>query len=154
MPPEAATLMLYLVIDGRPDVVAAALRGGVDVVQLRVKDASDDELAPVAHELRALCAEHDALFVVNDSPALAAAVDADGVHVGADDASVLEARRIVGDDKLVGFSVQRAEDLRAGSEVSDSQNRTDQPGQSPSPGSGSGADGMRLDGTARNGRRA
>jgi thiamine-phosphate pyrophosphorylase len=104
---------LYLVIDGRPDVARAALRGGVDVVQLRVKDATDDELAPVARELRALCAEHDALFVVNDSPALAAAVDADGVHVGADDASVLDARRVVGEDKLVGFSVQRADDLRS-----------------------------------------
>ncbi len=103
---------LYLVIDGRPDVVAAALRGGVDVVQLRVKDAIDDELAPVARELRELCAEHDALFVVNDSPALAAAVSADGVHVGQGDASVADARRTVGEDKLVGFSVQTAEDLR------------------------------------------
>jgi thiamine-phosphate pyrophosphorylase len=102
---------LYLVVDGRPDVVEPALRGGVDMVQLRIKDARDNELVPLARELRALCAEHDALFIVNDSPALAAAVDADGVHVGQDDASVADARRVVGPDKLVGLSVQRAEDL-------------------------------------------
>src|SRR5580765_7475198 len=97
---------LYLVIGARPDVVEAALRGGVDVVQLREKGAPDDDLLPVARELARLCAAHGALFVVNDSPELAARSGADGVHVGQGDAAVAEARRVVGPGRLVGLSAE------------------------------------------------
>jgi thiamine-phosphate pyrophosphorylase len=104
---------LYLVVDGRPDVVEAALRGGVDVVQLRVKDVSDADLLPIARELRRLCRTHGALFVVNDSPSLAIAADADGVHVGQEDVSVQEARAIVGSSRLVGLSTHSPDQIRA-----------------------------------------
>jgi thiamine-phosphate pyrophosphorylase len=103
---------LYLVCgadgDGR-DLRAfldAALRGGVDVVQLREKDAAvgDDALLRAAQVFRAACDAHGALFVLNDRPDLAAAAHADGVHVGQDDMPVAEARSLVGEDVLLGRS--------------------------------------------------
>jgi thiamine-phosphate pyrophosphorylase len=92
---------LYLVCDDREDdFLAAALRGGVDIVQLRMKDATDDAVLAAARRF----AQHDALLIINDRPELVAAAGADGVHVGQDDLSVAEARAIVGPDRLVGLS--------------------------------------------------
>jgi thiamine-phosphate pyrophosphorylase len=101
---------LYFVCDRRPggrplrDVLEPALRGGVDLFQLRDKDATDAELLEAAGEARELCAAHDALFLVNDRPDLAVAAEADGVHVGQDDLPVDEARAIAGHDRLLGLS--------------------------------------------------
>ena len=104
---------LYLVCgadgDGRGDLRAfldAALRGGVDVVQLREKDpaVSNDALLDAARMFRAAADAHGALFVLNDRPDLAAAARADGVHVGQDDMPVAEARALVGEDVLLGRS--------------------------------------------------
>jgi thiamine-phosphate pyrophosphorylase len=81
-----------------------ALRGGVDVFQLRDKHAADGELLRAAETARALCTRHGALFVVNDRPDLAVAADADGVHLGQDDMPVEQARAIVGPELLIGRS--------------------------------------------------
>jgi thiamine-phosphate pyrophosphorylase len=90
---KLAQARLYLVCDARPDAfLHSALEGGVDLVQLRCKDADDDEVLRAAERFKAICAEHDALFVVNDRPDLALKADADGVHVGQDDAPVDAAR--------------------------------------------------------------
>ena len=111
---------LYFVVEGsvqgRPAdaIVAAALEGGVDLVQLRDKHAGDDELLATAARFRALCDEHGALFVLNDRPDLAAACDADAVHVGQDDARVADARAVVGDDVLIGLSTHAPEHFEAG----------------------------------------
>ncbi len=91
-----------------------ALRGGVDIVQLRDKHAGDDELIAAAASARELCAAHGALFLVNDRPDLAAAVGADGVHVGQDDAPVSAARAAVGADALVGLSTHSIAQTDAG----------------------------------------
>jgi thiamine-phosphate pyrophosphorylase len=109
-----AAARLYLVCDRRPggralgDVLEAALRGGVDVVQLRDKHAGDDEVVAAAREARARCAAHGALLLVNDRADLAVAADADGVHVGQDDTSVAAARAVVGPGRLVGLSTHGA----------------------------------------------
>ena len=98
---------LYFVTDVRPgleELLAAALAGGVDMVQLRDKSASDDELLRAAAVFRRLCDEHGALFWLNDRPDLVRACDADGVHVGQGDMPAAEARRRAGDDVLVGLS--------------------------------------------------
>ena len=97
---------LYLVIDAAValDVVPPALHGGVDMVQLREKDADDDEIVAAGRALRALCDEHGALLVVNDRADLALACSADGVHVGQDDQPVADVRRIVGDRLFIGLS--------------------------------------------------
>jgi thiamine-phosphate pyrophosphorylase len=96
---------LYLVCDARPrPFLEAAMRGGVDVVQLRDKALGDDALVDAAREFRAAAAAAGALFILNDRPDLVAACDADGVHVGQEDAGVAEARALVGPDRIVGRS--------------------------------------------------
>ena len=100
-----AAARLYLVCDAVPSsVVDGALRGGADVVQLRLKQARDDRLRAEAERIRALTAAHGALFILNDRPDLAAEVEADGVHVGQDDMPVSRARELVGPERLVGLS--------------------------------------------------
>jgi thiamine-phosphate pyrophosphorylase len=96
---------LYLVSDDRPDdFLAAALRGGVDIVQLRIKDGSDEEILAAARRFRAACDAHDALFILNDRPDLVHAADADGVHVGQADTAVADARELIGPGRLIGLS--------------------------------------------------
>jgi thiamine-phosphate pyrophosphorylase len=96
---------LYLVCDARPDeFLAAALCGGVEIVQLRIKDAPDAEIIAAGRRFASVCAEHGALFILNDRPDLVDATGADGVHVGQDDASVERARAAVGPDRIVGLS--------------------------------------------------
>jgi len=100
-----ATSRLYLVCEARPrDWLSAALRGGVDLIQLRDKTLGDDGLVEAAREFRAAADEHGALFLLNDRPDLVAACRADGVHVGQDDATPAAARAAVGPDRIVGRS--------------------------------------------------
>jgi thiamine-phosphate pyrophosphorylase len=105
-----ARARLYLVSGatpaGRPlaDVLPAALRGGVDVFQLRMKDAADEDVLAVARVAADACAATGALFVLNDRPDLVAAAGADGAHVGQDDVPVEQARALVGPGALLGLS--------------------------------------------------
>lgn len=102
---------LYLVTDpdltaGRPllQVVAAALDGGVTAVQLRDKKAAARDLLALGAEMRRIARGHEAAFLVNDRVDLALALDADGVHLGAEDLPPLEARRLVPRPGLLGVS--------------------------------------------------
>jgi len=113
-----ARARLYLVCDARADdFLHAALRGGVDIVQLRMKDAPEEAVLSAGLRYRALCTEHDALFVLNDRPDLAARVGADGVHVGQDDMPVAGARALVGPERLVGLSTHTPAQIRAAAGV-------------------------------------
>jgi thiamine-phosphate pyrophosphorylase len=109
---------LYLVLEARPRgedprlLLDAALRGGVDIVQLRDKELGDEALIAAAEPFRAACEEHGALFVLNDRPDLVAACGADGVHVGRSDTRVEEARALLGADRLLGLSVSTLDELR------------------------------------------
>lgn len=85
-------------------MTAEMLRGGIDVIQLRAKGHAPEEIESWSHELLPLCRDAGVPFIVNDSPEIAAAVGADGVHVGQDDAPMNEVRHIVGDEMLVGRS--------------------------------------------------
>lgn len=108
---------LYLVLEARPNgehpypLLEAALRGGVDVVQLREKQLGDDELVAWADVFRDACDEHEALFVLNDRPDLVEACDADGVHVGRSDAPVERARAMIGPERLLGLSASTVAEL-------------------------------------------
>jgi thiamine-phosphate pyrophosphorylase len=84
--------------------VEAAIAGGAAAIQYRNKAADDTTRRAQAAALARAVRARDALFVVNDDAALAADVDADGVHVGEDDGSVAAARRTVGPDRIVGVS--------------------------------------------------
>jgi thiamine-phosphate pyrophosphorylase len=108
---------LYLVLEARPhgrdpwSLLDAALRGGVEIVQLRDKDLGDEALVAAAGPFRAACDVHGALFVLNDRPDLVEACGADGVHVGRSDVPVAEARAVVGPDRLIGISVSTPGEL-------------------------------------------
>jgi thiamine-phosphate pyrophosphorylase len=108
---------LYLVLEARPHgqdprpLLDAALRGRVDVVQLRDKELGDEALVEAAAPFRAACVEHGALFVLNDRPDLVEACGADGVHVGRSDTPVAEARAHVRRGRLVGLSASTLEEL-------------------------------------------
>jgi thiamine-phosphate pyrophosphorylase len=112
-----ARARLYLVLEARPHghdplpLLAAALRGGVDVVQLRDKELDDEALVAAAEPFSVACDHHRALFILNDRPDLVEACDADGVHVGRSDAPVDAARAVVGPYRLLGLSVSTPAEL-------------------------------------------
>lgn len=109
-----AAARLYLVCDARPrDWLAAALRGGVDLLQLRDKTLTETELIAAARPFREAADEAGALFVLNDRTDLVAACEADGVHVGQDDDPPARARATVGADRIIGLSTHSPQQLAA-----------------------------------------
>ncbi|GAB4117921.1 MAG: thiamine phosphate synthase [Sideroxydans sp.] len=81
-----------------------ALQGGAQILQYRNKTADAGLQTRQAHALRQLTREFNATFIVNDDPRLAAAADADGVHLGGDDGSVPAARALLGEARIIGVS--------------------------------------------------
>lgn len=109
-----ADRQLYLCTPDRPDLVefvTACIAGGVDVVQLRDKQAEAKQLIERAQLVGDVCRRHGAPFILNDRPDLALLVEADGVHVGQDDAPVALARRLLGPDAIIGLSTHGPDDL-------------------------------------------
>ena len=108
---------LYLVVEAEPPgrdlerFLRDALAGGVDMVQLRDKQADDDVLLRAASTFRSVCDEHGALFWVNERPDLALEARADGVHVGQDDLAPDEVRSAVGPELLIGLSTHSERQL-------------------------------------------
>lgn len=123
----ADALRVYVLTDralarGRDDteIVAAAIAGGATAVQLRWKTGPLREAVRIGREIRLLCREAGVLFVVNDRVDLALVLEADGVHVGVDDLPVANARALVGDRMIVGYSPPTLDDaLRAQAEGAD-----------------------------------
>jgi thiamine-phosphate pyrophosphorylase len=111
---------LYLALEAQPaskpaeEILHEALAGGVDMLQLRDKHASDEELLRAAAVFRGVCHQHGALFWVNDRPDLALDAGADGVHVGQEDMPVAEVRDLVGPDVLIGLSTHTSDQFAAG----------------------------------------
>jgi thiamine-phosphate pyrophosphorylase len=102
---------LYLITPARPDLesfLEAAIRGGVDIVQIRDKILGDRELLPALERARDVTRRLGVPLVVNDRPDLAAACEADFVHVGQDDMPVAEARRF---DVRVGLSTHAEHEI-------------------------------------------
>lgn len=91
----------------------ALLAGGADILQLRAKGKDLATIERVARRLLPLCRAAGVPFILNDHPALAAALDCDGVHIGQDDGSLAEARNIVGLGKLIGRSTHSLDQARA-----------------------------------------
>jgi thiamine-phosphate pyrophosphorylase len=107
---------LYLCVAHREDMaqfLPAVLRGGVDVVQLREKDLDDDVRAATARLMVPICRDFGVPFIMNDSPELALAVGADGVHVGQDDVSVAQCRELLGSEAIVGLSTHSRQEFDA-----------------------------------------
>ena len=106
-------LLLYAVTDRRwlqgkslAEAVRESLQGGVSIVQLREKEMHGETLRREADKIKAVCRSFQVPFLVNDDVETALAVGADGVHIGQEDMSAVEARRLLGDGKILGVSAQ------------------------------------------------
>lgn len=91
--------------------VEAALQGGLPLVQYREKNAEDCDRIAIARQLKALCQQYGALFLVNDRVDLALAVDADGVHLGQQDLPIAVARDLLGSQRIIGRSTTNPEEM-------------------------------------------
>ena len=94
------------------DSARMALKGGCRWIQLRMKDAGKEEIVSVAMELRNLCNDCGAIFIIDDHVELVREIGADGVHLGKNDMSVAEARRILGDEYIIGGTANTYEDVK------------------------------------------
>lgn len=92
--------------------IAEAAAGGATMFQLREKDLSDRDLLERARNVRKWTRDAGAIFIMNDRPDIARLVDADGVHLGQDDMSVGEARKILGPGPLIGVSTHSLDQVK------------------------------------------
>ena len=95
------------------DSARMALEGGCRWIQLRMKDVPDEEIRAVAIEMKELCRQYDATFLLDDRVALAKDLGADGVHLGKNDMPIAEARRVLGKDFRIGGTANTFDDVRA-----------------------------------------
>ena len=91
------------------DAVASALKGGVDILQLREKNMPANKIIELGKKVKLLCAEYGATFIVNDRVDIAYVLDADGVHLGQDDMDIESARKILGSNAIIGISTHAPE---------------------------------------------
>lgn len=91
--------------------IESVCRGGIRWVQLRMKNASDAEILREGRLAKAICKRYNALFIVNDRVEIARQLDADGVHLGKEDMNPIEARKILGPDKIIGATCNTWEDI-------------------------------------------
>lgn len=114
-----AGVRLCVLVDGGDSanefetLVGQLLSAGVEMIQLRDKRLADAELVERARLLRQMTHNSPALVIINDRPDIAAAVDADGVHLGQEDMGVKDARKIVGPAKLIGVSTHTIKQARS-----------------------------------------
>jgi len=96
-------------------MAAAAVAGGIDMLQMREKHRHRDELLRLGSCLAGLCRTAEVAFIVNDDPLLARELDADGVHLGQEDLLVhpiLQVRRLLGTSKIIGASTHSLAQVR------------------------------------------
>ena len=93
------------------DSIRLALDGGIKWVQLRMKEASDADFLRVGKEVRKLCDRHNATFIIDDRVELVRELGADGVHLGKKDMPIAEARKILGNDVIIGGTANTFEDI-------------------------------------------
>ena len=109
---------IYLILDRKlagkrsyTEIVEKTSKYGVKIVQLREKEISDREYLEKAIELRKVCEKNGVIFIVNDRIDIAIASDSDGVHLGQDDMPVEYARKILGNNKIIGISAGNEKEL-------------------------------------------
>lgn len=95
------------------DGIHMALEGGCRWIQLRMKDASDEEVEPIAIEAQEMCRRIGATFIIDDRVEMVKRLGADGVHLGKNDMSISEARRILGNGFIIGGTANTLDDVKA-----------------------------------------
>ncbi|MEI6701417.1 MAG: thiamine phosphate synthase [Actinomycetota bacterium] len=111
---DFANRRLYLCTPDRPDLakfLQEVIAGGVDIVQLRDKEADAAVILERAAIALEICRQNGVPFILNDRPDLALSLDADGVHVGQDDAPPSLCRRVLGTEKVIGLSTHAPAEL-------------------------------------------
>ena len=93
------------------DAIASALQGGVDIIQLREKAIPDNVIVEIGHKIRTLCDEFGATFIINDRADIAKIVQADGVHLGAEDINIADAREVLGNNAIVGKTTHTPDEI-------------------------------------------
>ena len=94
------------------DNIYRSLDNGCEWVQLRFKNVSEYELHDLAEKIKLLCDEYLATLIINDHVELASQIDADGIHLGLNDAKISYARNILGNDKIIGGTANTFEDVK------------------------------------------
>lgn len=97
--------------------IRCALQGGCKWIQLRMKGASDNEVRPIAQHVKYLCKIACAKLIIDDRVELVKEVEADGVHLGKNDMPIAEARKILGDNFIIGGTANTFEDVKAHAEA-------------------------------------
>lgn len=87
--------------------------GGCKWIQLRMKDSPDSEIIEVGKKLKSLCTEHNTTLIINDNVDICKEIDADGVHLGKEDISTAQARKILGQSKIIGRTCNTSDDIAA-----------------------------------------
>ena len=94
------------------DSVRIALEGGCKWIQLRMKEASTEEIIPIAKEAKAMCHKYGATFIIDDHVELVKLIEADGVHLGKNDMPIAEARKLLGRNYIIGGTANSFEDVQ------------------------------------------
>jgi len=84
--------------------IERAILGGLNVFQLREKNKDKEEIIEIAKKVKKICDAYNCIFIINDDPYIAKEVNADGVHLGKEDVNIEEARKILGNNKIIGVS--------------------------------------------------
>lgn len=116
---DEKNLLLYGITDRKNDDIndfkndiIAAIDGGITMLQIREKDSSFDEFLIFATLAKRICDSYGIPLIVNDNVEIAKDIDASGVHLGEDDQSIIEARKILGPDKIIGATAKTPEYAR------------------------------------------
>ncbi len=112
-------LLLYAVTDRSwlgnrtlTEQVEEALKGGATIIQLREKNLDDNAFLEEAKQIQKICKQYQAKLIINDNVLVATKMNADGIHIGQKDMSMQDAKAMIGEDKIVGVSVQTVEQAR------------------------------------------
>ena len=123
MKKENIDYSVYLVTDHRDKtdaeflkVIEEAINGGTTIVQLREKTASTKDFYQLALKVKEITSRHDVPLLINDRIDIAIAVDSDGVHIGQDDMPAEIARKIIGEDKILGVSASTVAEAKKAEE--------------------------------------
>jgi len=116
-------IQLYIIADKRvcgdkdiEEVVCKAIDGGAEMIQYRDKESDYEDFLKIASKLKDICKEKNIPFIVNDRVIIALKTDAAGVHLGQEDISISEARRILGAEKIIGKSARTIRQAKAAEE--------------------------------------
>lgn len=100
-----------------PEMARKALEGGIKWVQIRIKNHSLEACKQIAFDTKQVCEDFGATCIINDNAFIAAEIGADGVHLGKTDMSPVEARHLLGKNKIIGATANTFEDIVALAEM-------------------------------------